>query len=184
MTRHMCCLVSCYYRGYSVFTCVPHMLTLCQRVCWSMFMRISHIGSHPHPHPHLHLHTPTLHTAHTYTPTHTTPLHTHPHTLTLTFTHTHTHHTTHTHTPSPSHTTHPHRFGSPLILRVWRDLTHQQFQSVVLKAMSTNLREGVRLPEVCRSGVLFQCRIVDGLPGRSILPTDADHPFYSQSVDK
>ncbi len=101
----MCCLVSCYYRGYSVFTCVPHMLTLCQRVCWSMFMRISHIGSHPHPHPHLHLHTPTLHTAHTYTPTHTTPLHTHPHTLTLTFTHTHTPHHTHPYTLTFTHHT-------------------------------------------------------------------------------
>ncbi len=148
----MCCLVSCYYRGYSVFTCVAYKLTLCQLVCWSILMRISHT----------HTHTP--HITHPYTPSHThTP--THPHTLTHTLTHTH-------------------RFGPPLILRVWRDLTHQQFQSVVLKAMTTHLRDGVRLPEVCRSGVLFQCRIMDGLPGRSILPTDADHPFYSPSVDK
>ena len=79
---------------------------------------------------------------------------------------------------------HHHRFGPPLILRVWRDLTHSQFQSVVLKAMSAHLREGVKLAEVCRSGVLFHCRIMDGLPGRSILPTDVEHPFYSPSVDK
>ena len=79
----------------------------------------------------------------------------------------------------------PLRFGPPLILRVWRDLTHSQFQSVVLKAMSSHLREGVRLADVCRSGVLFQCRVVDGLPGRCVLPTDTeDHPFYSPSVDK
>jgi len=76
------------------------------------------------------------------------------------------------------------RFGVPLILRVWRDLTHSQFQSVVLKAMVRYLREGIRLPDVCRSGVLFRCRVVDGLQGRSVLPIDADHPFYSPSVDK
>lgn len=76
------------------------------------------------------------------------------------------------------------RFGRPLILRVWRDLTHSQFQSVVLKAMVGYLREGIRLADVCRSGVLFNCRVVDGLPDRSVLPADADHPFYSPSVDK
>lgn len=43
----------------------------------------------------------------------------------------------------------PLSFGRPLILRVWRDLTHQQFQSVVLKNMARYLREGIRLPEVC-----------------------------------
>ncbi len=76
------------------------------------------------------------------------------------------------------------RFGSPLILRVWRDLTHMQFQSVVVKAMAKYLQEGVRLTDVCRSGRLFRCRVVDGLPGRSILPDDAEHPFYSPSIDK
>jgi hypothetical protein len=76
------------------------------------------------------------------------------------------------------------RFGRPLILRVWRDLTHQLFQSVVLKNMAEFLRDGVRLPEVCRSGILFKCRVVDGLPGRCVLPTDVEHPFYSPSVDK
>lgn len=40
------------------------------------------------------------------------------------------------------------RFGPPLILRVWRDLTHSQFQSVVLKAMAKHLREGVKLADV------------------------------------
>ena len=85
--------------------------------------------------------------------------------------------------PLPTHTYC--RFGPPLILRIWRDLTHSQFQSVVLKSMACYLREGVRLADVCRSGVLFQCRVVDGLPGRCVLPTDAeDHPFYSPSVDK
>lgn len=76
------------------------------------------------------------------------------------------------------------RFGPPLILRVWRDLTHSQFQSVVLKGMVGYLREGIRLADVCRSGVLFRCRVMDGLPGRAVLPIDADHPFYSPSVDK
>jgi ubiquitin C-terminal hydrolase len=76
------------------------------------------------------------------------------------------------------------RFGHPLILRVWRDLTHQQFQSVVLKNMAQFLREGIRLPEVCRNSSLFKCRVVDGLPGHCVLPTDADHPFYSPSIDK
>ena len=77
-----------------------------------------------------------------------------------------------------------HRFGQPLILRVWRDLTHSQFQSVVLKAMVGYLREGIRLADVCRSGILFRCKVMDALPGRAMLPTDADHPFYSPSVDK
>lgn len=76
------------------------------------------------------------------------------------------------------------RFGPPLILRVWRDLTHSQFQSVVLKAMVGYLREGISLADVCRSGVLFKCRVMDALPGRAVLPSDADHPFYSPSVDK
>ena len=76
------------------------------------------------------------------------------------------------------------RFGPPLILRVWRDLTHSQFQSVVLKALVGYLREGIRLADVCRSGVLFQCRVMDALPGRAVLPIDADHPFYSPSIDK
>ena len=81
--------------------------------------------------------------------------------------------------------TYTYRFGPPLILRIWRDLTHSQFQSVVLKSMACYLRQGVRLADVCRSGVLFQCRVVDGLPGRCVLPTDTeDHPFYSPSVDK
>ena len=40
------------------------------------------------------------------------------------------------------------RFGQPLILRIWRDLTHHQFQSVVLKNMTQFLRDGLRLPEV------------------------------------
>ena len=40
------------------------------------------------------------------------------------------------------------RFGPPLILRVWRDLNHSQFQSVVLKALMKYLREGVRLVDV------------------------------------
>ena len=38
--------------------------------------------------------------------------------------------------------------------------------------------------QVCRSGTLFRCRVMDGLPGRCILPTDVDHPFYYPSVDK
>ena len=38
--------------------------------------------------------------------------------------------------------------------------------------------------QVCRSGTLFRCRVMDGLPGRCILPTDVDHPFYYSSVDK
>ena len=72
----------------------------------------------------------------------------------------------------------------PLILRIWRDLTHMQFQSVVLKAMAKSLREGSQLTEVCRSGKLFRCKVIDALPGQSILPSDAEHPFYSPSVDK
>lgn len=76
------------------------------------------------------------------------------------------------------------RFGPPLILRVWRDLTHSQFQSVVLKALVGYLREGIRLADVCRSGVLFKSKVMDALPGRAVLPTDVDHPFYSPSVDK
>lgn len=44
------------------------------------------------------------------------------------------------------------RFGPPLILRVWRDLNHSQFQSVVLKALMKYLREGVRLVDVSVGG--------------------------------
>lgn len=46
------------------------------------------------------------------------------------------------------------------------------------------LREGIRLADICRSGILFKCRVMDGLPGRAVLPFDADHPFYSPSIDK
>lgn len=59
-----------------------------------------------------------------------------------------------------------------------------QFQSVVLKALASYLREGVHLADICRSGRLFECKVVDGLPGRSVLPTDVEHPFYSPSIDK
>ena len=105
--------------------------------------------------------------------------HTCTHTQARTHMHTHTRACTHTHTH-----TNTHRFGPPLILRIWRDLTHSQFQSVVLKSMMSHLREGVKLADICRTGVLFQCRVVDGLPGQCVLPTDTDHPFYSPSIHK
>ena len=38
--------------------------------------------------------------------------------------------------------------------------------------------------QVCRSSSLFRCRVMDGLPGNCVLPTTAEHPFYSASVDK
>ena len=63
------------------------------------------------------------------------------------------------------------RFGPPLILRVWRDLNHSQFQSVVLKALMKYLREGVRLVDVSVGGgegecvvcVCVECRWSQGL---------------------
>ena len=59
-----------------------------------------------------------------------------------------------------------------------------QFQSVVLKAMAAYLSGGVCLADMCRSGRLFRCRVVDGLSGRTILPSDTEHLFYSPSIDK
>ena len=75
--------------------------------------------------------------------------------------HTHTPHTPHTHT---THTTHIHTTHTPHTPHTHTThTTHTQ---------------------VCRSGTLFRCRVMDGLPGRCILPTDVDHPFYYPSVDK
>lgn len=75
------------------------------------------------------------------------------------------------------------RFGPPLVLRIWRDLTYAQFQSVVLKVLSKYLRESIDMAKVVSSEILFRCRVMDGMQGRCILSTDTENPFYSPSVD-
>ena len=49
------------------------------------------------------------------------------------------------------------RFGTPLCVRVWRDFTYSQIQSVVFKSMKKYLLDGIN-PEVYDI-IMFVCLV-------------------------
>jgi hypothetical protein len=78
------------------------------------------------------------------------------------------------------------RFGHPLVLRVRRNLTQHQFQSVVLNALKEHLHSSPKeLSEVISSQVLFQSQVVtnNNKDGLGVLKDDGRGMFHHCTVD-
>ncbi|XP_019852485.1 PREDICTED: ubiquitin carboxyl-terminal hydrolase 31-like [Amphimedon queenslandica] len=76
------------------------------------------------------------------------------------------------------------KFGTPLCLRVWRDFTYSQLQSVVFKGIKKYLHEGVNPEIICRDYIFFKCRVLDGLQGQEYLDPYCTTPLQSPTVEK
>jgi hypothetical protein len=76
------------------------------------------------------------------------------------------------------------RFSSPLCLRIWRDFTYSQLQSVVFKGIRKYIQDGINSESVCRDYIFFKCRVIDGLQGQEYLDPYSPSPLHSPSVEK
>lgn len=85
---------------------------------------------------------------------------------------------------SPGKNTSSKRFGLPSIVRVLRELSYENLQAAILKAMSRILIDNVSSQAIQNQGLLFRLRVVNGLPGKSALSPEVDHPLYQATVDK
>lgn len=74
-------------------------------------------------------------------------------------------------------------FGVPMIFRIHRDLTHYQFQSVVLKTLSKYVQGNVDMFKVWH-GLLFHCRLMDPIPSKCVPLTNYHRPFYTAAVER
>lgn len=76
------------------------------------------------------------------------------------------------------------RFGLPFIVRVLRELSYEELQAALLKAMSRILIDDYSSEAVQKQNVMFRLRVANGLPGKSYLAPELDHPLYQATVDK
>ncbi|XP_020616960.1 ubiquitin carboxyl-terminal hydrolase 31-like [Orbicella faveolata] len=83
----------------------------------------------------------------------------------------------------PAKTSSSKRFGLPFIVRVLRELSYERLHAAILKAMARILLDNVS-SQVKKQRLLFRLRVVNGLPGKSALSPEVDHPLYQATVDK
>lgn len=76
------------------------------------------------------------------------------------------------------------RFGLPFIVRVLRELRYNELQTALLKAMSRILNESYSSEAIRKQGLMFRLRVLFGLPGKSALSPEVNHPLYQTTVDK
>lgn len=74
-------------------------------------------------------------------------------------------------------------FGPIFSCQAPRDGSYYDIQQVILESLRPILQRSVKI-EKCKDQVLFRLRVVGGLPGKSYLPEDIDHPLYMPTVDK
>ncbi|CAG2121914.1 unnamed protein product, partial [Medioppia subpectinata] len=75
-------------------------------------------------------------------------------------------------------------FGSPFSTLVSREASHKQIQLDILNAMRSLLKHDVDMSSMSTCGLNLRLRVIGGIPGKSYLPDDVDHPLYVQTVDK
>lgn len=74
-------------------------------------------------------------------------------------------------------------FGPIFSCQAPRDGSFFDIQQVILESLRPILQRSVKI-EKCKNQVLFRLRVVGGLPGKSYLPDDIDHPLFMPTVDK
>jgi hypothetical protein len=74
-------------------------------------------------------------------------------------------------------------FGSVFSALVSREASYKQIQLDVLNGMRSLLKRDIDLSGV-GAGMNLRLRVIGGIPGKSYLPEDVDHPLYVQTVDK
>ncbi|XP_027046488.1 ubiquitin carboxyl-terminal hydrolase 31-like [Pocillopora damicornis] len=83
----------------------------------------------------------------------------------------------------PAKTTSSKRFGLPFIVRVLRELSYENLQAAILKAMSRILMDNMS-SQIKKQGLVFRLRVINGLPGKGALSPEVDHPLYQATVDR
>ncbi|CAG5132686.1 unnamed protein product [Candidula unifasciata] len=87
------------------------------------------------------------------------------------------------HTEVQSGAARSHRFGSPAVLRVRRDITWKNLQKEILLKMEGCVCEEI-LSQTQKLSNLFMLRICDGTTRKNYLPSDVDLPLYTQSAER
>eukprot|EP00117_Sycon_ciliatum_P024304 scpid10603/ scgid1915/ Ubiquitin carboxyl-terminal hydrolase 43; Deubiquitinating enzyme 43; Ubiquitin thioesterase 43; Ubiquitin-specific-processing protease 43 len=73
------------------------------------------------------------------------------------------------------------RFGSPMVLRVRRDIKYVHLHSIIVKHMQRYLDKPIS--KKMRSTLMFRLRVQGGHPGQSYLSPEDHTPLYSKTVD-
>lgn len=74
-------------------------------------------------------------------------------------------------------------FGPLFSCQVSRESSFKELQADILKTMEPIMKENIDL-NIAKESIIFQLRVVGGIPGKNYLTREVDHPLYMPTVDK